>query len=601
MLRLAIVQKWLRTPQWSRSQPRCRRTRLELEALEAREVPAGVVPTYTVTSDWGSGFQADLQLANQQASSVPSWRLEFDLAASISSIWNAQIVSHTGNHYVISGVSWDKDLAANGSVDLGFVASPGGVAAPLNYLIDGVPGGTTTPPPVTPPPPAGGGTGSGATNPNVQFQDTSDWGSGFNGQITVNNSGSTTLNHWSLAFTMPAQITSLWDGSIVSHSGNQYVVDGADWDNSIAAGGSVSFGFTATPGGVVASNFALNGTTSGTSGAGTGGSTGATANPAPAATAPWPNQVFAPYVDATLYPTFNFVAAAQNQGIKYFTLAFIVADGNNQPSWGGYSSYEVNGGAFDTQLRTQIGALRALGGDVMVSFGGANGQELAQAITNVPALTNAYQSVVNAYNLTQLDFDIEGAAAADHASIDRRSQALATLQQSAAAAGKPLSIWFTLPVLPSGLTSDGLYVLQSALKYGVNIAGVNVMAMDYGDGAAPNPQGQMGQYAIESAQSLFGQLQSLYGPAKTTAQLWHMVGVSPMIGVNDLSDEVFNQAAAQQLLLFAEQVGMGRISMWSLNRDQENPAGALTYAEATSSSLVQQPFAFSLIFEPFTR
>ena len=60
--------------------------------------------------------------------------------------------------------------------------------------------------------------------------------------------------------------------------------------------------------------------------------------------------------------------------------------------------------------------------------------------------------------------------------------------------------------MPTGLTADGLYVLQSAMKYGVQIAGVNLMTMDYGESAAPNPQGQMGNYAIEAADSLFGQL-----------------------------------------------------------------------------------------------
>src|SRR5205085_9983961 len=104
-------------------------------------------------------------------------------------------------------------------------------------------------------------------------------------------------------------------------------------------------------------------------------------------------------------------------------------------------------------------------------------------ITDVPTLTAAYQSVVTAYGLTHIDFDIEGAAVADHASIDRRSQAIAAVQKAAAAAGHPLSVWYTLPVLPTGLTADGLYVIQSALKYGVNIAGVNIMTMDYGDSA----------------------------------------------------------------------------------------------------------------------
>ncbi len=234
-----------------------------------------------------------------------------------------------------------------------------------------------------------------------------------------------------------------------------------------------------------------------------------------------------------------------------------------------------------------------------MSFGGAAGQELALAITDVSALQRAYQSVIDDYGLTHIDFDIEGAAVADHASIDRRNQAIAALQQAAAAAGKPLDVSFTLPVLPTGLTADGLYVLQSALRYGVNIGNVNVMAMDYGDSAAPNPQGQMGQYAIQAATSLFDQLKGLYGASKTDAQLWQLVGVTPMIGLNDVTSEKFDQTAAQQLEAFAQQKGIGRIAMWSLNRDQESPSGTLTYVDVTSSSIVQQPFEFSKIFEAF--
>jgi hypothetical protein len=168
------------------------------------------------------------------------------------------------------------------------------------------------------------------------------------------------------------------------------------------------------------------------------------------------------------------------------------------------------------------------------------------------------------------------------------------------AAGRELDVWFTLPALPSGLTADGLSVLQSALRYGVSISGVNVMAMDYGEGAAPNPQGNMGNYAIQAATSLFGQLDTLYGPSKTSAQLWQMVGVTPMIGLNDDTNEVFDQQSAQQLVAFARQHGMGRISMWSLNRDQQNSAGTIHYVDTQSSSILQKPFEFSLIFEPMT-
>jgi hypothetical protein len=311
-----------------------------------------------------------------------------------------------------------------------------------------------------------------------------------------------------------------------------------------------------------------------------------------------PEQVFAPYVDMTLYPMYDLVAAAQSQGLRHFTLAFIVAGPQGQPAWGGYSEYAL-GSEFDLQVKSQIASLRALGGDVIVSFGGAANQELALVINDVPALTRAYQSIIDAYGLTQIDFDVEGAAAVDRASVDRRNEAIAALQRSATNAGRTLEVSYTLPVLPSGLTPDGLAILQSAVQAGVDLSIVNIMAMDYGDWAAPNPQGRMGDYAIEAAQSLFAQLRSLYGAAKPDAELWAMIGVTPMIGLNDVTTEVFDQQEARELAAFAEQQGLGRLSMWSLNRDQQNPAGQIGWVENESSSLRQSAFEFSQILSEF--
>jgi chitinase len=134
----------------------------------------------------------------------------------------------------------------------------------------------------------------------------------------------------------------------------------------------------------------------------------------------------------------------------------------------------------------------------------------------------------------------------------------------------------------------------------VNLSVVNVMAMDYGDSAAPNPQGRMGDYAIQAATSLFNQLRAVYGAAKTDSQLWGMVGVTPMIGINDVTTEVFDQQEAREVLAFAQQRGIGRIAFWSLNRDQQNPAGVLNHVDLKSSSILQSPFEFTGIFRPFT-
>ncbi len=233
----------------------------------------------------------------------------------------------------------------------------------------------------------------------------------------------------------------------------------------------------------------------------------------------------------------------------------------------------------------------------MVSFGGAAGRELAEVITDVDALQAEYQQVIDAYQLTRIDFDIEGAALLHKDVIDRRSQVIAALQQEAAAEGRELHVAFTLPVLPSGLTPGGVYVLESALRYGVRIDEINIMTMDYGDSAAPNPDGQMGEYAIEAATNLFAQIQKVYadaGIARTEQQIWGQIAVTPMIGLNDVTTEVFYLQDAQEVVDFAKEKGLARIAMWSLNRDRFD--ANVSYVSTTSSSTPQDPFDFSQVF-----
>lgn len=322
------------------------------------------------------------------------------------------------------------------------------------------------------------------------------------------------------------------------------------------------------------------------------------ASSALAAAPRWPARVFAPYVDATGWPPFPLAETAREQGVRHFNLGFIVAEnaGSCTPSWGGYYG-------IDTYLKAPIAELRALGGDVAISFGGAAGTELAAACRDPATLAARYQAVIDGYDLTRVDFDIEGAAAADPVSIARRSKAIAALQKAARRDGRTLSVWFTLPVLPTGLDANGLAVVGSALDAGVRLGGVNIMAMDYGDWAAPDPDGRMGTYAIRAAASLFRQLRTLYtahGLTRSDAQLWRMVGVTPMIGRNDVLTEVFYPSDAEKLLAFAEKKRFGLLSFWSANRDRQCAAGAVGYVDGNCSSILQQPFEFSRLLVPYT-
>jgi hypothetical protein len=77
------------------------------------------------------------------------------------------------------------------------------------------------------------------------FADVDDWGAGFTGYITLTNTGNSSINGWTLEFDFTGNITAIWDAQILSHVGNHYVIQNADWDAAIAAGQSVSFGFNA--------------------------------------------------------------------------------------------------------------------------------------------------------------------------------------------------------------------------------------------------------------------------------------------------------------------------------------------------------------------
>ena len=436
----------------------------------------------------------------------------------------------------------------------------------------------------------------------ASYQAGTSWGTGYSGQYTITNPGTAAVSGWTLDFRLPdgTSLTSLWDGSYTD-DGGQVTVTSDSWDAAIAPGGSVSVGFEAASDGQAGqpADCTINGASC------LGGAapsppaspstppTSASPPPAPSASAtPSPSASsgspadgaagFAPYVDTSLNPPFNLVSTAQQTGVKQFNLAFVVAGGSGgcTPEWGGVTAIG------DDPVAAQISALRAIGGDVRISFGGEDGSELAQTCTSVSQLEAAYQQVISAYDVNKIDFDIEGAAVDDTAANARRDQALAALQ----AQDPGLQVSLTLPVLPSGLPADEDAVLTGAVQAGVNIAAVNVMAMDFGDGAAPNPSGQMGTYAIEAATATDAQVASAMGISDAAA--WSKVAVTPMIGVNDTSDEIFTVANAQQLVAFAQSKHLAWLSMWSAGRDQECPGGAADFAEPTCSSIVQTPDAF---------
>ncbi|MFE6161918.1 chitinase [Streptomyces sp. NPDC056486] len=276
---------------------------------------------------------------------------------------------------------------------------------------------------------------------------------------------------------------------------------------------------------------------------------------------------YAPYVSATT------AADTDSSGTpSTYNLAFVVAEGSDcTPVWGGTTDIG------DDSVASRIAKLKKTGGAVRVSFGGAAGKELALTCDSASRLAAAYAKVLDATGATEADFDIEGDALTDSASVARRSEAIALLQKK-----RDLKATFTLPVMPSGLDADSMALLDSANDHDARVSTVNIMAMNYGTSYT----GDMGDYAITSATKAHAQIKKVFGLSDRNA--WNGLAVTAMAGVNDVKGETFTLADAAQLRSYGEKKGIAWLSMWSSSRDKECEDGTSTTKAQNSCSGVEQ-------------
>lgn len=279
--------------------------------------------------------------------------------------------------------------------------------------------------------------------------------------------------------------------------------------------------------------------------------------------APW----FAPYVDITSKPTYAFEQSGPTE-TSNSVLSFIVSSHVDPctPSWGGYYTMDESANILDLDRR--IARLRQLNGQVVVSFGGALNDELALNCTDSDKLLIAYESVIERYSLDTIDLDLENKSLSDKDSSERRASVIASLQKKQHEEGKNLAVWLTLPVAPQGLTQDGTDAITQMLSKGVDLAGINIMTMDYGESRAKDlSMLDASKNAMIATHRQLGILYKQAGIELNSVSLWRKIGVTPMIGQNDIRSEIFTLDDARDFNQFLREKGIGRVSMWSANRD----------------------------------
>lgn len=302
---------------------------------------------------------------------------------------------------------------------------------------------------------------------------------------------------------------------------------------------------------------------------------------------------FLPYKDLTINAKWDpisnsmqpesLVKIGEAANLTYgMTGAFIVSDYSQacSPSWGGYSDYSV----AKEWGKVAISDFIKKGYKFKISFGGASGVYLEQACSTQAELHQALKLVANTYAVKDFDFDIEGAAITDTASNKKLANTLKELLQT----DPSYTFSVTLPVLTTGLTPDGINVVDIFKQFQVPIS-VNIMAMDFG-----GPIADMGAAVAQSMDNTAAQIQKLY-PEKSAAEIRAMIGVTVMIGVNDAQGETFTAKDLEKIRNKAAEEGWGLISFWSIDRD--HPCPESKWAQPTCSGTAVPDWGYSQIVE----
>lgn len=289
---------------------------------------------------------------------------------------------------------------------------------------------------------------------------------------------------------------------------------------------------------------------------------------------------FAPYIDVTINanwatnpPGINtkLISDAISLGVKKFHLAFLVQDrASNQLVWGNtYFPYSA--------VKPVCDIIHAAGGEPIAAFGGASGTD--PSVTRTQAdLTNIYLNLKKDFGIQHIDFDFETAGQYNYK---------VAFPAALAAQKQDPTLWFslTLPVMPTGLTGEGIAMITYAKQIGLAL-NVQIMAMDYGASGL-----DMGAAAVSAIDATKNNLARIY-PDRSPADLYKMIGVIPMIGQNDTAGEMFSFANATKTALYAKQQNLNLVSMWSLGRDfpgmgdlstcTQNPAQTKNYEYTTT-------------------
>ena len=180
----------------------------------------------SIADSWQNGYNAVITVTNTSEETIHNWGFLFKSNDTISDLYNAVELSKTeDNVRLIRNNRYNQDIPAGGSVTFGYTGTYEGTAdVPAQFLLATIETAVST------------------ESFLVSTITGEEWEDGSVVHFIAENTSDQEIEDWVLEFDSTAQIQQLWNGVILSHTGNHYVIQNPDYAQNIAAGETLVVG-----------------------------------------------------------------------------------------------------------------------------------------------------------------------------------------------------------------------------------------------------------------------------------------------------------------------------------------------------------------------
>lgn len=182
--------------------------------------------TYKVSSSWEKHANVEVTIKNSKKEKIEDWEVKFESSNCIENIWNAAISKKNKNSYVIKNSGWNQDIEVDSSISFGMtIQYEDKIDIPDKaYLTKEC--------------------REVLNEYKVTYKEYSRWGDGdINGEITIHNLSNEPINDWKLELETNIEIKNIWNALIQETDDNYVYLNNANYNATIPAKGTVSFGF----------------------------------------------------------------------------------------------------------------------------------------------------------------------------------------------------------------------------------------------------------------------------------------------------------------------------------------------------------------------